>query len=84
MNIENLSEYDLDRMKEFIAKLQESNPDIEYNIYPIHQRFNTNMDVNTKELIEKLSDRVEALERMIRTALDGHVLIDGKWTKLKI
>jgi len=90
MNITNLSEDNVKQIENFIQKLQVANPEIEYeivrNVSRLPVRVPTMQDVDSldeiKKSIEVLTEKVEALENLLKRTLDGHILINGSWAKI--
>lgn len=67
--------------EDLIRNLKIKSSSIEDNRYPMSVQKDTSID-ELKKSIEVLTERIEALENLLKRTLDGHILINGSWAKL--
>lgn len=71
----NLTEGNVTELESHLQKMQEDNPDLEYEFFK--QESPKDEQPSNKEIFEKM----EAIERQINMIFDGHVLINGVFQK---
>lgn len=76
MQIQNLTQHDVDTLKETLEGLKKDNPAIKSKVYSME-------DLATfAEAIDSLNNKIRDLELWLRQTLGGHVLIKGQWIKI--
>ena len=73
---QNLTEENVEELRAQLDKMKEDNPELRYRFWPQGKP----AAVTNDQLMEKL----EVIERQLKTILDGHVLIDGQFQKITL
>ena len=75
---QNLTEENVEELKAKLDMMKKDNPDLRYRFYQQAERAAADAGDPHKEIL----DRIDALERLVKTIFDGHVLIDGRFQKI--
>jgi len=91
MIIENLTDKNVNELKNKLIKMQKNNPEIKHQILPeiALQKAMANIQENLEieriyNRLEKIIDKLDNLDRKIDSIFDGHILINGKMVKLNL
>lgn len=74
----NLTEENVEALKEKLDAMQKDNPGLE------HRFFDQDKEPDDQPSNKAIFEKLEAIERQIKMIFDGHVLIDGRFTKITI
>ena len=74
MQIDNMTEENVEAIQSKLATLVEENPALESRVYPMDEQ-PTNA---------KIFEKLEAIERLLNLIFDGHVLINGSFNKVDV
>lgn len=82
----NLREEDVNEMKRaFREKVLPNNPKAEFSSFCMSEVEDAlRKGKSENEMLQDLSDRLDRLEKLIRSTFDGHVLIDGQFKKIPV
>ena len=72
----NLTEENVDELKQQLERMQETNPDLKYRF------FNQKEDEQPSNKI--IFEKLETIERQLALIFDGHVLINGAFCKIDV
>ena len=67
-----LTEGNVEELEAHLKKMQEDNAGLKYRFYP--------QDAGDPH--EEILERIDGLERLIKSIFDGHVLIEGRFQKI--
>ncbi|HEA65800.1 hypothetical protein LCGC14_1705320 [marine sediment metagenome] len=77
----NLTEENVDELKVKLDKMQETNPELEYRFYEQDEK--ESLECMEQPSNKKIFEKREAIERQLNLIFDGHVLIDGRFRKIR-
>ena len=80
MKVENLTEANVDELKEKLEEMKTENPDIDYKTYIMEK---LDKGKNENEGIAMILDKLEMLERKINMIFGDHVLINGDFRDIR-
>lgn len=86
MQINNLTESNVNELQDKLTDLLKENPDIESRVYPMDDSSSKEMsyeEVINQKLI-RIEDKVEGLEKLLHQIFDGHILINGEFKKINV
>jgi len=78
----NLTEDNVNELKESLDKMKKDNPDLEYNFYNQDQKKGDAEDLIT--IVKGIRNKLETFDRKFNLIFDGHVLIDGIFKKVEV
>jgi len=91
MIIENLTDNNVNELKNKLSKMQEDNPEIKHQVVSeiaLQKAIkNTQKNLESERIynyLYKIIDKIDNLDRKIDLMFNKHVLIDGKMVKLNI
>jgi hypothetical protein len=76
----NLTENNVEFLKEKLEKMKETNPDLEYRFWEQDKEQGETED--TISIVKEIREKLEALDRKVSLIFDGHVLINGEFKKM--
>ena len=83
----NLTEENVDELKEHLDRMKIDNPELEYNFFPqedAQEDTKVEWRLSEHELLQELIEKVDKLDRNLKLIFDGHVLIKSQFIKHNI
>ena len=77
----NLTEENVDELKEHLERMQETNPELEYRFF-IQEEEPKKEPPDVRTSLDEIRDDVDALYRKIDLIFGDHVLIQGRFTRI--
>jgi len=82
--IENMTEENIERMKELVAEMQTKNPDISMKVMPMEQlvkeRFSKTDPIHDR--LDKIEQELTSIKDTLNHIFAGHVLINGEFIQI--
>ena len=78
----NLTQENVEELTRILEEMKKENKELQYSFFPQDQEEADAPDALT--LLKALHDKVNSLERKIDSIFDGHILLNGKFTKIDV
>lgn len=80
----NLTEENVDELREQLDRMKEDNPDLEYMFYKQKSEGEYTEQPDQNMSNDKIFLKLEKIERLLNLIFDDHVLIDGQFKKISV
>lgn len=78
----NLTEENVTELKSKLDKMAETNPNLEYRFF--RQGTEKGQFERLESDIMEIKESIEDITRLIQNIFDGHILLNGKFTKISV